>query len=232
MNISVYNTLPQCAEKAIRWPGVEAFGTGDQCNNLAALSVLLDEETSGATEDRFMRSRLLMRNWTKFLHEDRTNIFLSDEPRLSSRVRTYKGLVCPECSTAAITFDQLEVPLERRSSVLINRIEIDSAAPVSCLIPLGDTFRSFAVSGWYNSHDGDQQLSKIASCYRKERGIWRWDSSLLLPLICVDQSVLFFLRRVAHETILQMIIYLPQKQVSSHLKLARAQFNAQVSFIT
>lgn len=187
-----------------------------------------DNEGPGHSK-RFLISRLLLRMWARLLHGDRISIVLSDEPHARSRVRSYRGLMCTECRTAATRFDQLEIDVDPRSSFLVNRIQIGSKAPASCLIPLGDTFRAFGVYDWPEPQEPHSFLTRISSCYKEQRGLWRWDPEQLLPVVCAGSTSFFFLQGVANETTLQMIVYLPAEQLQTHLEIAKTRFAAELS---
>ena len=177
---------------------------------------------------RFLIARLVIREWARALHGDRINIVLGDEPRLKNRIRSHKGLVPGHCKASVLKFEQLEVETNSRSSALLNRIEIDSSTDPSCLVLLGDTFRSFGMFDWPDQPGGDLHFSHLASAYANANGVWRWDAALVLSTAFASSSSFFFLQGVANETLLQLVVYIPVEQLGAHLKVLTKRFQPDV----
>jgi hypothetical protein len=161
--------------------------------------------------ERFLLSRLVLREWTHTLHQDRMSIFFCREPAVTSRIRTYKGIFSKECRITALSYDQVEIETGRGTSSLLNRVGLDASASPSCLFGLADTFRAFAILGGGNSLAGPCVLTGVASCFGEVRGVWRWNAEKLIPGVCIGSSSLVFMQGAANETTLQMIAYIPAR---------------------
>jgi hypothetical protein len=256
MKIIVYEPLldlPTMTE--IRWPGGQALAGWPGRDRLTAIRVLFAEKTAaehvekyldsscrsassgpscadwrgsedGSSPSGFLLSRLLLREWTRVLHMDRLDIIVSDEPAAKSRLRNYRGLIDAECRKRASSFNQHEIEVTAQSSVLLNRIEVDSAARISCFRSLGDTFRSFGVYGWPGPPMGDQLLARIGTCYVQQGRLWQWREDRLLPVVCTDSTSMFFLQGLASDANLELVLYLPKQQLSAHMEIAETRFGA------
>src|SRR6266566_2937102 len=214
MRIKVYQSLPPGPEREIRWPGADVLGQWADLEKFGALHVSVHEETVPQAMEAYTTSsvdpasipqrklgrgglvRLLIREWTSQLHQDRVNVLFGEELEFKSRVRPEMGLIASECKRAAISFDQAEFELTKESSILINRMEVTSAcleSCVACFRPLGDTFLSFGVFGWRDP-GSETLLAQIFRSFVHKGGFWQWDSSRLLPVVCMGSSCLFFLQ--------------------------------------
>ena len=258
MHVLLHSSLQQEDDPKIRWPGATALPSTFDYARLAAMCLKFSAKTSDAEierystssrgmhgestfnatnhdpniypgSERFLMSRLVLREWVHALHGDCMSVFFGDEPKVTSRIRTYKGLVSKECRATAKSYDQVEIETGRGTSTLLNRTIVNSAASPSCLFGLADTFRAFGILGDGNSPEAHPLLADVASCYGEVRGIWRWSAEKLLPVVCTGLSSLVFMQGAANETNLEMVVYMPSGEFQRHLEILKTKFAVEVS---
>ncbi|MFA7235950.1 MAG: hypothetical protein WC058_03715 [Phycisphaeraceae bacterium] len=178
---------------------------------------------------RGVLSLLLIQEWMQSFHDNRVDLVVCDEPRGKSRIRSYKGLFDAKSCDTATAYEQREFDLTTDSSAILGRLETSSLGFASCFGYLGDTFKAFGVYGWPNLPDSNSLLDRIFACFESQRQLWQWESGRLLPIVCTSSTSLFFLQGVANESILQLIVYLPNKMLQSYLEVAQARFGAELS---
>jgi hypothetical protein len=209
---------------------IQTYSAFSGCSGSPDNADLLELELASLLEGeypRFLAMRLLMREWSRRLHDNRLNIILSDYPGLKSRVRSYKGLFKPECRGSALVFEQHEVETGPESCVLVNRIELDSVASARCFDPLCLVSSSFGIYDWPGPPAGASLLARLASCGVEKGRVWNWDTCRLLKFVCAESLPLFL--QHGNWDNAKVFVYVPSKDLMAHVLIAESLFGAEVS---
>ena len=258
MIINVFSTLTIAASDNIRWPGAEHVVCWNERNDYSAIQAIFNEsdarqcltiyrewltqsfqshesEVSACVQNwgthaiRELVAHLLVREWTRVLHNDQIDIILTDRPEPQNRVRSFKGLFGKTAKADALHFEQIELAVGDEMSVIFNRLTLSSSMLSQYATVLGDTWQAFGLFDLStNSHVSNNALETLSSCFHSRNRWWRWDPRLTLPAICKQGTSMLFFQGLANNTTLELILYLPRNQLSKHAKLAQEQFGAEI----